>query len=203
MDPAHARTLLEAHVANVNLRRHCIAVAAVMRALAAELDGDPDVWESLGYIHDADWEQTKDNPALHTVKTLEWLQKAGVTDPALIHALQSHNRKLTHLAELEGVMEWALETCDELTGFIVAVALVRPDPPSSLDSLGTSEGQVKSRLQSVTVESVMRKWGKKEFAKAVDRSQIEQCEEKLEIPLHEFIQLTLNVMKQHHQELGL
>ena len=187
MDPARARTILEAHVANVNLRRHGTAVAAVMRALALELNGEPDLWEALGYIHDADWEATKDSPALHTVKTLEWLQKAGVTDPALIHALRSHNRKLTHLAELEGNMEWALETCDELTGFIVAVALVRPD----------------RKLASVTVESIFKKWKAKEFAKAVDRSQIEQCEEKLEIPLHEFIQLTLNVMKQHHQELGL
>ena len=187
MDPASARTILEEHVTNVNLRRHCIAVASVMRSLAGKLGGESDLWESLGYIHDADWEETKDNPALHTVKTLEWLQKAGITNPLLLHALQSHNRKLTHLAELEGPMEWALETCDELTGFIVAVTLVRPE----------------KKLASVSVESVLKKWKAKEFAKAVDRSQIGQCEEKLGIPLHEFIQITLNAMQEHSQEFGL
>lgn len=187
MDPGFARAILERNVTNVNLRRHSLAVAAVMRALAAELAGEPDLWESLGVLHDADWEQTKENPSQHTVKTLEWLAQEGMTDGPLVHALMSHNRKLTHLAELEGTMEWALETCDELTGFIVAVALVRPD----------------KKLASVTVDSILKKWKANEFAKAVDRSQIEQCEEKLGIPLHEFIQLTLNVMKQHHQELGL
>jgi predicted hydrolase (HD superfamily) len=176
-----------------------MAVAAVMRALALELSGEPDLWEALGYIHDADWEATKDSPALHTVKTLEWLQKAGVTDPALIHALRSHNRKLTHLAELEGNMEWALETCDELTGFIVAVTLVRPDPPSHK----ATEGQVKSKLQLITVDSVMRKWGKKEFARAVDREQIAQCGEKLGIPLPKFILIVLTAMQEISADLGL
>ena len=99
----------------------------------------------------------------------------------------SHNGKRTHLAELDGLMEWALETVDELTGFIVAVTLIRPD----------------KKLATVEVSSIMKKWKNKEFAKAVSREQIAQCEEKLGIPLEEFITLTLTAMQEHHEELGL
>lgn len=179
--------LLHAHMQNVNLRRHCYAVGFTMRALAGKLGGDLDTWEVLGILHDADWEETKDTPEKHTVKTLEWLKGLGIAEGPLVHAFQSHNTKHTHLAELDGLMEWALETVDELTGFIVAVTLVRPD----------------KTLASVSVESVLKKWKTKEFAKAVDRAQIAQCEEKLGIPLNEFIQITLTAMQHHHEELGL
>lgn len=182
-----ALELLHAHVQNQNLRRHMYAAGAVMRALATRLQGDAPLWEILGFIHDADWEETKNDPTLHTVKTLEWLAAKGIKEGPLVHALKSHNRKYTRLAELEGNMEWALETCDELTGFIVAVTLVRPE----------------KKLVAVTVESIMKKWKTKEFAKAVDRNQIAQCEEKLNIPLPEFIQITLTAMQGIHEELGL
>lgn len=182
-----ALDLLHKHTQNQNLRRHMYAVGVVMKALAAKLGGDPDTWEVLGLLHDADWEETKDNPAEHTKHTLAWLKDLGVTEGEIIHALMSHNRKYTHLADLEGNMEWALETCDELTGFIVAVALVRPE----------------KRLDTVSVESVLKKWKTKEFARAVDREQIVQCTEKLGIELNEFIQIALTAMQSTHTELGL
>ncbi len=179
--------LLHQHTQNQNLRRHMYAVAAVMKALAGRLGGDPDTWEILGLLHDADWEETKDTPNDHTKRTLEWLKELGETDGPIVHALMSHNRKHTQLAELDGPMEWALETCDELTGFIVAVVLVRPE----------------KKLETVGVESVLKKWKTKEFARVVDRDQIFQCEEKLGIPLNEFIQLSLTAMQQIASEIGL
>ncbi len=179
--------ILYRHMKNENLRRHCYAVGYAMRALAEKLGGNPDLWEVLGILHDADWEETKDTPELHTIKTIDWLKEKGISDGPLVRALQSHNRKLTHLAEIDGIMEWALETCDELTGFIVAVALVRPE----------------KTLASVTVESVMKKWKSKEFARGVVREQIEQCEEKLGIPLPEFISIVLTAMQQNAKELVL
>ena len=182
-----ALDLLHQHTQNQNLRRHMYAVGAVMKALAVKLDGDPEVWEVLGLLHDADWEETKDVLNEHTKRTLGWLKELGETDGPIVHALMSHNRKYTQLAELDGIMEWALETCDELTGFIVAVALVRPE----------------KKLETVTVESVLKKWKTKEFARAVDRDQIAQCEEKLGIPLHEFIMIALTAMQKIHQDLGL
>ncbi len=157
-----------------------------MRALANRLSGDPDTWEILGLLHDADWEKTKETPEEHTKRTLEWLAETDA-DESIRHALKSHNTKHTHLAELEGEMEWALETVDELTGFIVAVALMRPD----------------KKLASVDVQSVLKKWKNAKFAAAVDRSQIAQCEEKLGITLNEFIEITLKAMQNNHTELGL
>ena len=179
--------LLHAHMQNANLRRHCYAVGYVMRALAGKLGGNPDEWEILGILHDADWEETKDTPDQHTRKTLAWLGELGISEGPLVHAFMSHNNRHTHLGELEGAMEWALETCDELTGFIVAVALVRPE----------------KTLAAVSVESVLKKWKNKEFARAVDRSQIAQCDEKLGIPLAEFINVALTAMQEHAGELGL
>lgn len=187
MTKDQALVLLHLHTKNQNLRRHMYAVGFAMAALAKHLGGDENEWEILGLLHDADWEETKDKSDQHTIHTLKWLKEIGLTDGPIVHALMSHNNRYTHLAELEGKMEWALETVDELTGFIVAVALVRPE----------------KQLATVTVESIMKKWNKKEFAAAVDRKQIEQCEEKLGIPLPEFIAITLNAMQEHHSELGL
>jgi len=182
-----AMDLLHEHTKNENLRRHMYAVGYAMRALAEKLGGDSDTWEVMGLLHDADWEKTKDAPHEHTKLTLSWLAEKGVTEGRLVHALMSHNRKHTDLAELEGLMEWALETVDELTGFIVAVTLMRPE----------------KKLESVDVAAVMKKWKTKAFAAAVDRDQIAQCEEKLGIPLSEFITITLTAMQAHHEELGL
>lgn len=182
MTRTQAINLLHSHVQNQNLRRHCYAVGVVMKALATKLDGDPETWEILGLIHDSDWEETKDTPERHTIVTLEL-----INDPRFTHALQSHNRKFTHLAKLEGDMEWALECCDELTGFIVACALVLPS----------------KKLADVTVQSVLKKFPQKSFAAAVNRSQISQCENKLDIKLEDFIKISLESMQQIAPDLGL
>jgi predicted hydrolase (HD superfamily) len=84
-------------------------------------------------------------------------------------------------------MQWALYTCDELTGLIVAVALVKPE----------------KKLSSVTVDSVMKKWNSKSFAAGVDRKQIEECTPRLGIELRDFIQIALTAMQSISMDLGL
>ncbi|KKQ37478.1 MAG: HDIG domain protein, partial [Candidatus Woesebacteria bacterium GW2011_GWA1_37_7] len=84
-------------------------------------------------------------------------------------------------------MQWALYCCDELTGLIVAVALVKPD----------------KKLSSVTVDSVMKKWNSTSFAAGVDRKQIKECEPRLGIPLEEFVGIALSAMQAIHEDLGL
>ena len=183
-----ALELLHKHLKNVNLRRHSYAVEAAMRALADRLGGDRDLWGVAGLLHDADYEETKENAKKdHTKHIAKWLEELNA-HVDIRDAIASHAWKFVDGApEPKTKMQWALYTCDELTGLIVAVALVKPD----------------KKLASVTVDSVLRKWRQKSFAAGVDRGQIEMCEEKLGIPLKDFIEIVLLAMQRIHDDLGL
>lgn len=197
MNKTQAIKLLHEHMQNSNLRRHCYGVSYAMGGIYDYLESkkmlkneEPvkEVWEILGILHDSDYEITKDDWRRHTLETLKWLDEEGINkDDPLYKAIQSHNTKITHLREPETQMEWALECCDELTGFIVACTLVLPD----------------KKLSSLNVESVLKKWKQPAFARAVDRAQIEQCEDKLKIPLKDFIEIVLQAMQKNSSELGL
>jgi len=104
----------------------------------------------------------------------------------LISAILSHNYGHTGENPPKNNLEWSLYCCDELTGLIVAVALVKD-----------------RKLANVTVESVLHKWPNKNFAAGVNREQITQCEEKLKIKLVDFIGIALKAMQEISQELGL
>jgi putative nucleotidyltransferase with HDIG domain len=182
-----ALEILHQHMKNQNLRRHCYAVEAVMRALARKFREDEEKWGLVGLVHDSDYEKTKENPDKHTLLAVEWLKNAGETDPEIVSAILSHNFEHTGKNEPKNKLEWSLYCCDELTGFIVAVALVMPD----------------KKLSSVSVESVVKKFPQKAFAAAVKREQIKMCEEKLRIPLPEFVKIALEAMQSISKDLGL
>ncbi|KKS31466.1 hypothetical protein A2380_03710 [candidate division WWE3 bacterium RIFOXYB1_FULL_43_24] len=190
LDKNTALDLLHKKMKNENLRRHCYAVGKVLADFydffPASGNLTKDHWEIAGILHDADWEITKDNPERHTIELLEWLESYEV-EPELLDVFRSHNSKITKLRFPETRLEWTLECCDELTGFIVAVALVMPE----------------KKLEQVTVDSVLKKFKQKEFAKQVDREQISQCEQKLGINLNDFVSMTLNSMKKNSGMLGL
>ncbi len=182
--------LLYEHMSNLNLRRHCYSVEVVMRALAKRFGEDQESWGIAGLLHDADYEELKGTEKVttdHTKLTIGWLKKlqatTDVTDAIAAHAWgyvdgapQPKNR-----------MQWALYACDELTGLIVAVALVKPD----------------KKLSSVSVDSVLKKWNEKSFAAGANRGQIKECEVRLKIPLSEFIQIALSAMQNIAPSLGL
>lgn len=179
-----ALEILKANIANENLRKHHYAVAAAMRALAAEFDGDPDTWEIVGLLHDADYEETRDDPDRHALVIAEQLEDRNVSEE-VVRAIKAHNyERLGVMPQTD--MEWALVTCDDLTGLIVAVALVHP-----------------TKLAGVSVESVMKKFDSKSFASGADRERIRLCEEKLGLPLQEFVGIVLEAMKDRSDELGL
>lgn len=192
-----ALKLLHDNMQSVNLRRHCCAVEATMKALARRLGVDEDKpsdakamedkWGIVGLLHDGDYEKTKETPEQHTIQMVEWLKQAGETDTEILGAILSHNYAHTGENPPANKMEWALYCCDELTGLIIAVALVRPD----------------KRLASVTVDSVMKKWDEKAFAAGVHREQIAECEQRLGIPLDEFIGIALEAMQGIADDLGL
>jgi len=179
--------LLDEHLKNKNLINHCKAVEATMGALAQKLGGDTNLWKMAGLLHDADWEETQADPSQHTKKTVAWVKDMGEESEELINCIYTHNHHHNGYREPESMMEWALYCCDELTGFIVAVALVRPE----------------KKLSLVTVEGVIKKLSQPAFARPVDREQIKLCEEKLHIPLVDFVSLTLSAMQGISDDLGL
>lgn len=193
IDRKTALDLLHKNVQNQNLRRHHYAVEACMRALARKLKVkslklkiDEEAWGIVGLIHDADYEQTKENPSQHTKIAAEWLRQAGANDE-VIRAVLTHNYAHTGENPPSNDLEWSLYCCDELTGLIVATALVRPD----------------KKISTVSVESVLKKFLEKSFAAGVNRDQIKMCEEKLGIPLPEFVGVCLSAMQSIASELSL
>lgn len=196
MDKDQALQLLHLNMQNTNLRRHCYAVGHSLagiydyledKNMLEEKSPNRETYQVLGILHDADYELTKDDWTKHTLLTLDWLEKEGISnsDPLYL-AIQSHNNKITGLRAPQTQMEWALECCDELTGFIVACALVKD-----------------KKLENVTLDTIKNNWKKKGFAAGVEREQIEQCEEKLQIPLDAFALIVLQAMQRNSTDLGL
>jgi lysyl-tRNA synthetase class 2 len=182
-----AFALVKEKLTSPHLVKHSLAVEAAMRALARRLGGDESRWGVVGLLHDVDWDATKDAPDQHTRKTVEWLTELGHTDSELHRAILAHNHHHNGEGEPTTPMEWALYTCDELTGLIVAVTLVQPS----------------RKIAEITTESVLKKFPSKSFAAGVNRQQIQMCDEKLGIPIQEFVTIVLKSMQEIQKELGL
>ncbi len=178
--------LLCSKMQSQNLRRHCLSVEAVMRALADRFVGDNEKWGIVGLLHDGDYEQSKDDMAAHSVLMAKWVEELGETDQELLDGIRSHGA--SHRGEQpKDNFQWSLFCCDELTGLIVAVTLVQPS----------------KKLADVSVESVMKKFPSKNFAAGAKREDIQLCEEKLGIPLPEFVGIALSAMQSIATEIGL
>ena len=172
-----------------NMVKHALACGFVMRALArklithlSELKTAEDDWELVGLLHDADYEMTNKSLDLHTEETTKKLKELDV-DQSIIDAIHGHCDKTPR----ETLMAKAIYACDELTGLIVACALVQPE----------------KKLQFVKVESVLKKFKDKSFAVGASRDEIKTCESELNILLEEFIGIALKAMQEHSDELGL
>ncbi|OGH38148.1 MAG: hypothetical protein A2905_05200 [Candidatus Levybacteria bacterium RIFCSPLOWO2_01_FULL_36_10] len=192
MKREEAYQILTAFIKSPNLIKHHLAAEAAMRGLAqyfkskGELNINAENWGIVGLLHDADYEETKDSPESHTAVLQE---KIGhKLKPEVLNAIRAHAYNYNaNGIEPKTLMDWSIYTCDELTGFIIAVALIRPD----------------KKLSSVDTNSVLKRMKIPSFAKAVDRDQIKLCEEKLKIPLNEFIDIVLKAMQSINKELGL
>ena len=184
-----AYQILRTLIKNENLIKHHLACEAAMRALYRRLNPnavsvEEEKWGIVGLLHDADYELSKDHPSQHTIILEE--KMGDKIPPEIMYAIKSHNWK-NNQVEPKTFMDWSIYTCDELTGLIIAAALVHPD----------------KKLASLTVEFVMNRFNESSFAKGANREQIKFCEEKLGITLDEFIQIILNAMKDIAPELGL
>ncbi len=181
---ATAWEILNKYLTNPNLIKHCLATEVTMRALAPRFQGDVDEWGVTGLLHDADYEKAKGHPEKHGLLLFK-LEPNSI--PTVIeHAIESHNYEYTKVMP-ESPMDWGIYCCDQLTGLIVASALIHPD----------------KKLASLTVEFILNRMKQKDFAKGANREAILMCQEKLGIPLEEFVKITLTAMQGIHEELSL
>ena len=145
MTREEALQLVNDWTTNKNLVKHMLAVEAIMRALAKKFGEDEEIWGIAGLVHDADYESYKDDPKKHPEKIFAELEKRKA-DQRIVDAIKSHAWGWREdLPEPKTNMEWSLYCCDELSGFITACALVRPE----------------RTLASLTVESILKKWPQK------------------------------------------
>ena len=169
---------------NPNLFKHCLAVAQAMYYYAKNIYNLPEEqalkWKIAGILHDADWEK---HPDKHPQIIVEWLKQNNV-DSDIINAVASHGPEFTE--QPKTLMAKAIRAIDEVTGFIIAVALVRG-----------------KKLSDLTIKSIKKKWKDKSFARGVNRQFIEQATKELNIPLEEHFQNVLNAMIEIKEELGL
>jgi len=178
-----AMALLREHTQNENLIKHMLAVEACMRAYAGKMDGDVDLWGITGLLHDLDYEKhpTAEEHPMFGVRILE---ERGYPEE-MIHAIKAH---ATYLGvPRESTLDKTLFAVDELTGFIVAVTLMRPS----------------GKLADLKVSSVTKKMKQKGFARNVSRDDIREGAEDLGIPLNEHIGFVIRAMNEISEDLGL
>ena len=185
---ARAQAILHDWVQSESLRKHCYAVADSMKHFAKLRGEDADLWEAVGLLHDMDYER---HPNLersategHPFVGVAWLRENGWSEE-VCRAILSH-------AEYSGVsrettLEKTLYAVDELSSFVVAVALVRPT----------------KSIDDVDVRAVKKKMKDKAFARAVNREDIIRGAEDLEMPLDDVIAQVIAALKGDAERLGL
>ena len=175
--------LLEEWVSQEPLRRHCLAVEAAMRDQARRRGGHEELWGQTGLLHDLDYERHPDLETGHPRLAMAELERLGYP-PELIRAVASH-------ADYMGVsrdsdMERSLAAVDELSGFVLACAYVRP------------EG-----LEGMTAKSVRKKLRQPSFAAAVSREDVSNGAAGLDLDLDELIAQVIGALSARAGELGL
>ena len=176
--------LMHQYVQDSGLRRHMMAVEAAMRAYAVLHGEDVDVWGSVGLLHDFDYERWPDPPD-HPLKGSEILRQRGYSEP-IIYAILSHADYLQDEYPRRSLLDKTLYACDELCGFIVACALVRP-----------------TRLAGLTTKSVKKKMKQASFAAAVPREDLRRGAQELAVDFDQHTQFCIDAMQRVADELGL
>jgi len=183
MNRDDALAIVNQYVKNPNLVKHMLAVEAAMRFYARKFGEDEEKWAVAGLLHDFDWEI---HPTMeeHPLAGEPILREHDVPED-IIRAVLSHANH-TGIPR-ETLMEKALFACDEVTGLITAVALVRPS----------------RALYDLKVKSVKKKWKDKSFAAGANRVEIEQGAEEFDIELWEHVGNVIKTMNSIADALDL
>lgn len=184
MTRQEALDILHEFVTGDSLRKHGLAVQAVLRGYARRLGEDEQLWGVVGLLHDFDYEKFPEPPR-HTTAGAEILRQRGV-DETIVGAILSHADWNQDRYPLDSPLRKTLYACDELTGFVVACALVRP-----------------TRLEGMAPSSVIKKMKQSSFAAAVSRDDIRRGAAILGIDLNEHIANIIEFLRPQAVELGL
>jgi len=178
-----ALKLMEENLDNANLRKHSLAVEAILKKVAEKVGADEEVWGLAGLLHDLDYEKTMKEPTKHCVITDGILEAKGVS-PVLRQAIKAHNPHCGGVIRTR--LDQAIYAVDPIGGFIIACALVQPD----------------KKLSSVTIESMKKKMKDKSFAKGADREAMKTIE-KMGVDFDDFLNLSLEALQNISGELEL
>jgi putative nucleotidyltransferase with HDIG domain len=183
MNRPEALAIVREYIKNENLVRHMLAVEAAMRFYAEKFGEDVETWGVTGLLHDFDWEI---HPSLagHPQDGAPILQQRGIP-PEIVRAILSHADH-TDVPRVTR-MEKALSACDEITGLVTAVALVRPS----------------RSLYDMTYTSVKKKWKDRAFAAGASREEIERDTAAFGVPLWEHVDNVILAMRRIAPQLGL
>ena len=179
-----AMELLQTHIKNRNMIKHCLASEAVLGVIAERLGEDKEKWAMAGLLHDLDVEITNADLAVHGKESVNLLQDEGV-DEEIIEAIQLHN-EMSSRKKRSTKFHHALAAGETMTGLVIATTLVYPD----------------KKIKSVKPKSITKRMKEKAFAASVNRDIIRECEI-IGIPLAEFAELSLRAMQGISEELGL
>jgi putative nucleotidyltransferase with HDIG domain len=166
-----------------SLRRHVLAVEAAMRAYAARFGEDEEQWGLVGMLHDLDYERFPDLETGHPRMALEEFERLGFS-PEFVRAVASHADALE--VSRDSLMEKTLFAVDELSGFVMACAFVRPDG-----------------IHGMTPKSVKKKMKTPAFAAAVNREELREGAEKLGVDFDEHVAFVIAALESKADELGL
>ena len=175
--------IVHEYIKNENLFKHMLSVEAAMRFYAEKYGEDVELWGNTALLHDFDWE-IHPTAEQHPAEGAPILRERGVPE-VMIRAILSHgdNTGVTR----DSLMEKALNACDEITGMITAVALVRPS----------------RSLYDLEPSSVKKKWKDRAFAAGANREEMEHAAQEFGVELWEHVGNVITAMRRIAPELGL
>ncbi len=183
MQRAEALAIVNEFVKNQNLVNHMLAVEAAMHFYSLQLNQDVETWEVTGLLHDYDWEI---HPSLdqHPVAGIPYLRERKVPEE-IIHAILAHGVETG--VPRETLLDKGLYACDEITGLVTAVALVRPS----------------RSLYDLTASSVKKKWKDRAFAAGVNREEVAEAAQDFGVDLWQHVDNVILAMRTIAPQLGL
>jgi hypothetical protein len=178
-----ALDLLMSRQPEPHLVHHALESEAVMRAVAARLGRDEELWGAVGLLHDLDYPETKDDPARHGLETSRMLE--GRLPEEGLRAIRVHNWERNGSPAPESELDSGLRACETVTGLISANAMVRPE-----------------RMAGMKPKSLKKKMKEKAFAASVDREVILESA-RLGLDLDEFFAIAISAVEAVAPEVGL